>query len=162
LAAGAAIGASQPALALDYDRNDVRGRELGIVTLIAPVADNPVGVALRGTARRHMRRLYVGLEAQLGATLLPGPWLLLAGAVGAETADDAWQPLRGYAEAGVGALYAHTQVFDVLVFHGEAGVRYQLQSFERPHVLVHLGLRGMYNFTTIGAQVVTGIGWTFD
>ncbi len=147
---------------LDYDRNDVRARELGVNTLIAPINGAPLGLLVHGTARRNKRHLYLAMELQLGALVDHHPWVQLGGAVGGETADDAWTRLRGYGEVGTALIYANTKVADTLAFFGELGVRYQLRAFERPHLQVTGGLRGMTNFSHLGLLAQVGLAWTFD
>lgn len=148
--------------ALDYDRNDVRARELGVVAMIAPLARSPAGIAIRGTARRHSRFVYVGTEAQIGVQGSPGPWFAASVVVGGETADDAWRPLRGYGEIGTGLVVAWTRLSDLLAFHIEAGARYQVRTYGRPHMELGLGGRVLSNFNHIGVQLTTSVAWRFD
>ena len=176
------------AFALDYDRNEVVSRELALGGMMAPfdidprppVAcpydkrlvcesynSKPVGFFIRGSARRHRRNFYVGAEAQLGLTLPldsfgPHPWVGVGGAVGVETADNGWARVRGYSELGVGIYFANSSITDMLNFFFEVGGRYQLRVFDRPHFLLHLGIRGMTSFSELGLQVAAGVGWTFD
>lgn len=159
---GASATLSPPAHGLDYDRNDVRARELGLGTVLAPVAGRPLGLFVQGTARRHRRSIYLSTQLQLGALLGGLPWVHLAGAVGMETADDAWVRVRGYGELGTGIIFANTRLSDTLAFFGEVGVRYQIRAFARPHLLLHAGLRGMTNFSHAGVQAQVGVAWTFD
>ncbi|MSP90272.1 MAG: hypothetical protein EXR79_00465 [Myxococcales bacterium] len=148
--------------ALDYDRNDVRAREVGVVAMIAPIAGAPAGLAVRGAARRHSRFVYFGTEAQLGIQGTPGPWLSAAVVVGGETANDAWRPLRGYGELGTGLVVAWTRLSDLLAFHLEGGVRYQVRTYGRPHMEVGIGGRIISNFNNIGVQFTTSVAWRFD
>lgn len=127
----------------------------------------PIVLFVRGTARRQTRFFYVAGEAQVGVTFPSGgfsarPWLALGGAVGAETADDAWEKVRGYGELGTSLVYAHTRLADVLNFFVEGGLRYQVRSFERPHTLLHIGMRVLSNFSHVGYALQAGVGWTFD
>lgn len=158
----ACLGLPAPCHGLDYDRNDVRARELGIITMIAPIADQPFGMAVYGSARRHRRFLYMGTELQLGALVNGHPWVSAGGIVGVETADDAWARVRGYAEAGTALIFAYTKITDVLGFFGEVGVRYQLRALERPHLQITGGLRGLTNFSHGGVAAQIGLAWTFD
>lgn len=180
---------AQPAWARDYDRNDVVDRELSVGFGLSPVdvdprnpvacpapnatkvcAENssrPAVIALRGDARRHIRNFYMSAELELGATLPiagfgPHPWLGAGGAIGLETSGNGWDRLRGYGELGVLGVWADTTIAEVLNFTAEAGVRYQLLSSERPHVLLHLGVRGMYNFSYFGVMSFAGVSWMFD
>lgn len=197
VAAALAFGlVTAPAYALDYDRNDVLGREVAVGFGLSPADINPAAsmcldgktntprdkcpeaswrenevlpivLFVRGTARRQTRFFYVAGETQVGLTFPSagfnaGPWLALGGAVGVETVDDAWQRLRGYGEFGTQLTYTNTRLADMLSFSVEGGMRYQLQSFERPHTLVHIGLRVLSNFRHIGYALQAGIGWTFD
>ncbi len=177
-----------PAWARDYDRNDVAEREISIGYGLSPLdvdtraptfcTDNPALVcvaneqraqllAIRGTARHHIRRFYIAGELELGATLPIGnfpahPWLGVGGAVGLETANSGWERWRGYGELGVLVAWGDTRLAEMLAFTAEAGVRYQVQSTERPHLLLHLGLRGLYNFAYVGVMSFAGVSWTFD
>ena len=179
---------AQPALARDYDRNDVAEREIAVGFGLSPVdidtrapiycSDAPSKtceanvqranvLTVRGTARRHIRHFYMALEAELGATLPAGvlpahPWLAGGGAVGLESANNAWDAWRGYAEIGVLAIWADTRLAEALAFTGEAGIRFQTSTADRPHTLLSLGLRGMYNFSYVGVMGFAGVGWTFD
>lgn len=191
LVALALLLATVPARALDYDRNDVIGRELSLGFLLSPTdlrecpdgtrrfetkackaavpptPVQPAGLVLRGTARRHQRWFYVATELQAGL-LFPvadhgaRPWLEVAGAAGAETAHDGYEKLRGYGELGVALLYAHTRLSDTLAFFAEGGMRYQVRTYERPHWLLHIGVRAMHNFSQLGLLVHAGLGFTFD
>lgn len=176
------------AFALDYDRNEVVSRELAFGGMMAPFDvdprppvrctydkrlicesydSKPVGFFIRGTARRHRRNFYVGAEMQLGLTLPldsfgPHPWIGGGGAIGVETADNGWARVRGYSELGVGIYFSNSSITDMLNFFAEVGARYQLRVFDRPHFLLHLGIRGMTSFSEIGLQIAAGVGWTFD
>ncbi len=148
-------------LALDYDRNDVLGRELALGVAVLPVEGHPLGPFVRGTARRHTRALYFGGEAQLGATG-QGPWVTVAATVGGETAQDAWAPLRGYGEFGTQLMYAGTSVFDTLGFFLEGGMRYQVRTYERPHLQLGIGVRAVNNMQRTGFSAQFGVSWLFD
>ena len=122
---------------------------------------------VRGTARRHRGNLYVATEALLGVRLPAAgfsafPVIGVGGAVGWETASDSYKRLRGYGEAGVGLIYSGTYASDLLKVHLEAGMRYRVQTYERPHNYYHIGVRGVTNFAHVGAALVAGIGWAFD
>ncbi len=180
--------AARSAFARDYDRNDVAEREISIgyglspmdvdarppvfctdvpTVVCAPNIQRATVLMVRGTARKHIRRFYLSVEVELGATLPVGdfpahPWLGGGGAVGLETSDNGWDVLRGYAEIGVLAAWADTRLAETLAFTSEVGVRYQLLNAERPHLVLNLGLRVMYNFTYFGVMSFAGVGWTFD
>lgn len=177
-----------PAWALDYDRNDVVDRELSVgfgrasvdANLAAPVAcadrraytcianeSVPSVFVIRGMARRHARFLYVGGGLELGMTLPVDsfpvhPWIGLGGVVGAETANTAWTPLRGYAELGVLAAWANTQISEIANGTLEVGARYQVSDRGRPHLQLAAGIRGMTNLSFIGVMGFLGAVWTFD
>ena len=179
---------AQPALARDYDRNDVAERELSFGFGLSPVdvdtrppvacVSDPLKtceanvtrtemVAIRGTARKHLRFFYLAGEVEVGATLPNGdfpahPWLAGGGAVGLETSNNAWDRLRAYGELGILALWADTRLAESMAFTGEVGMRFQVKSTDRPHVLLHVGLRAMYNFSYLGIMSFAGVGWTFD
>lgn len=179
---------ASPAQARDYDRNDLAERELSVGFGLSPMdvdtrspvvcANDPSRnclenvaraeiIVIRGTARRHIRDFYMAAEAELGASLPVAefpvhPWLAVGGAVGFETADNGWDRLRGYAEIGALGIWANTRLAEQLAFTAEGGVRYVLSSTERPHVLLHLGLRGLYNFSYFGVMSFAGVSWTFD
>lgn len=176
------------ALGSDYDRNVVAERALALGAGIAPVDVDPAPptpcaddknrncvanisqpgvVFLRGSARRHIRRFYVGVEVELGATTPRAtfgvhPWLAGGASIGLETADNGWDRLRGYGELAVLAIWANTRIGETLTFAAETGVKWQLASTSRPHLLLHLGVRGLYNFSHLGAVAVLGAAWTFD
>ena len=179
---------SQVALARDYDRNDVAERELSIGYGLSPMdidtrgpvfcSDAPAKTCeanvartevfvVRGVARRHLRNFYLAVEAEVGASLPNAgfpvhPWLSGGGMTGLETSGNAWDRWRGYGELGVLAIWADTRLAETLCFTGEAGIRYQVSTSERPHMLVHLGARVMYNFSYVGVMSFAGVGWTFD
>jgi hypothetical protein len=180
---------AQPAWARDYDRNDVAERELSLGFGLAPVdvdprnpqacaapnaaitcienSSRPAVLLIRGTARHHIRHFYLAGELELGATMpvaeFPAhPWLAAGGAVGFETSGNAWDLLRGYGEIGILGVWANTTIAEILTFTAEAGVRYQIFSAARPHMLLHLGVRGMYNFSYFGVMSFAGVSWTFD
>ena len=158
----AVLGFGLPATALDYDRNDVLGREISLLGVVGPVDNHPVGLAVRGTARRHVDWFYRSLAFEVGGLSDVRPWLMISGAVGGESATDSWTAFRGYVEGGVAMLYAATELTQTLAFFTEAGVRYQVRYFERPHLQVHIGTRFMHNFSNYGLSVLTGVAWTFD
>jgi len=158
----AGLASPRAADALDYDRNDVRARELGLNMVVAPIAGNPLGILLHGKARRHRRQLYIGSELQVGALLDGHPWLGVGCMVGGETAADAWARERGYAELGTTLSYMNTKLGDALGFFAEVGVRYQVRAFDRPHLLITVGARGMTNFLHAGVAAQMGLAWTFD
>jgi hypothetical protein len=154
--------------ALDYDRNDVLTRGVGVGFALAPILGNcrtcsapPVTFA-RGFAGRQTRFLYFDIEAQLGVIYNGHPWVSRGGAVGGETADSAFVKLRGYAELGVAMIWMSQSLSDTLNFSGEVGLRYQVRSYSRPHTLLYIGARGLSNFNHIGAMIHAGLMWTFD
>lgn len=181
------LTAPTTASALDYEVNDIRSRELAIGGVLSPSDIDPrapgpcsptskaqctnlklpVGTVLRGSARRHRGHVYTGVEALAGLTwptdLLPAhPWLGGGAMIGLETAADGFRRVRGYGEIGLDAIWANTSVFDVLTAYSEAGIRIQVQQFERPHVLLLIGVRAMTNFRHLGYAMAVGVGWTFD
>ena len=185
LAAVALVG--RPAFGGDYDRNEVSARELAVAVAILPddLDRRPAGpctgvptkncsnfiqafgAVVRGTARRHRGNLYVGTEAWLGLHVPQqqfsgGPVIGVGGSVGWESAADGFRRLRGYVEGGVGLMWSGTAPSDLLKFHGEFGMRYQVQQFDRPHTYLHIGARAMTNFNNFGGTMVTGVGWSFD
>ncbi len=162
IAAVAAVAQARPASALDFDRNDVMARDLAVLGVVGAFANHPVGLVVRGSARRHNDWFYRGLSLEVGFLSDVRPWLMLAGAIGAETATDSWAAFRAYAEGGVGLMYASTGLGQMLAFHVESGIRYQIRSYERPHVLVHVGARVLHNFNNYGLAVISGVAWTFD
>ncbi len=182
----AALAVPNLAQALDYDLNDLAGREIGIGGALAPTdvdlraavkcpagktnCDNitqPFGTVLRGTARRHRGHLYMATEALLGLTWPTGslpahPWIGVGGALGFETAADGFARVRGYGELGADIVWTNTTVFDVLHVFTEFGLRLQVQQFGRPHTLLFLGARAMTNLDHIGLGMFGGVGFTFD
>lgn len=159
---------STSAHALDYDRNDVVLRGVGLGFALAPItpvcrtcSGSPVSF-VRGVAGRQTRFLYVDIEAQVGVVFNGHPWLGLGGAVGGETADNAFVRLRGYAEAGVAMIWMSNKLSDTLAFSGEVGLRYQVRSYSRPHTLLYIGARGLTNFNHLGGMVLGGLMWSFD
>lgn len=183
----AAAGLTRPAWAGDYDRNDLSARELagtamvmpddlderapgpcvGNTKLTCPNQSLALGMAVRGSARRHRGNFYVGTEAWLGmhfpqAQFSAGPVIGVGGLAGAETAADGYRRLRGYGEVGIDVLYAGTRVSDVFKVFTEFGLRYQTQTFDRPHSYLHIGSRISTNFNHFGIGMAVGMGWTFD
>lgn len=171
----------------DYDRNDVRARELTIMPLISPadidpelskpcapgkalICDHvvrPIGLLLRGTARRHLRRFYGSGEILIGATAPTDgfgghPWIGGGAAIGIESASDGFRRLRWYGELGGDVVFTYTSLGDMLNFFLEGGMRFQVQQFDRPHVYLHLGMRVLNNFRHFGYGLAGGVGWTFD
>ena len=177
-----------PAFARDYDRNDLAERELSLGFGLSPMdmdtripqtcPNNPMvlcalnvarteAVTVRASARRHMRFLYLGVEGQVGASLPTAvsstqPWLAAGATIGLETSNNGWDRWRGYGELAVLAIWANTRLAETLNFAGEFGVRYHLDSSSRPHTLLHLGVRAMYNFDLVGVMSYAGVSWTFD
>lgn len=176
----------QASEALDYDRNDVRARELSLMGLLSTAdvdprspgkctakskntclfVTQPFAVVVRGAARRHTRHLYIGTELLAGMTLptdLEGPHPLLGvgGMAGAETAADG-RRLRGYAELGAQIVWTATRLFDMLNFYGEVGARYQVMNYDRPRMHLGLGARALNNLERSGFAVNISLGWTFD
>ena len=146
----------------DYDRNVVLSRELGVGAMMLPVQDAPVAIFARATARKHLRYLYFGGEFSAGLVLDIRPMFSVAGAIGLESANDAWQPLRAYGEAGAGLFWANTSPRELLNLHLEAGVRYLMHAYRRPHLSIHMGVRALTNFARPGGTVVCGATWAFD
>ncbi len=146
----------------DYDRNDVLSRELGFGAMMLPVDGSPVALMVRGSARSHVRRFYFGTEVSAGFVLDVRPLLTVGTMIGLESADDAWQPLRAYAEVGAGLFWANTGPLELLNFHAEAGVRYIVTSFRRPHLSLHMGARALTSLARFGGTITCGVQWTFD
>lgn len=188
VAGGVVAVAAAPctAQALDYETNDVSVRELALGVQYASVdvdlrvkgrcpgstalcrnLSQPFGTFVRGAARRHRQHFYLGWEAQLG-TLFPTavsgarPWLFVGGMAGGETSATSYVPLRGYAEAGLGAAWANTRLGDSLQLFVEGGVRYRVITRWRPHWTVSAGVRATSNFALSGFQGLIGLGWAFD
>jgi hypothetical protein len=179
---------ASPAYARDYDRNLVAEREVSVGFGLSPMdldtrvpqacagsktttcAENIARanvITVRGSARRHQRNFYLGGELELGAVLPASgfgthPWIGLGGTIGLETSNNAWDRLRGYGELGVLGAWADTRIAEILCFTSEVGVRYQVDTSARPHVLLHLGVRGLYNFSHVGVMSFAGMSWTFD
>lgn len=171
----------------DYDRNDLSARELAVMPFISP-ADidpelakpctagkaticqhvvQPIGLLLRGTARRHRRQFYGSGEVLIGATAPTDgfsamPWIGGGAAIGMESATDGFRKLRWYGELGGDLAFTNTSLGDMLNFYLESGMRFQVQQFDRPHVYLHLGMRVTNNFRHFGYGLVGGVGWTFD
>ncbi len=175
------------ATAGDYERNEVNGRELavGFATWPDDLDERPaakcpskptavcsneafgIGPILRGAARRHRGNLYVATEAILGLRLPAGgysafPTLGVGGAIGWETAADSYKRLRGYFEIGAGMIYTGTAMTDLFKLHVESGLRYRVQTYERPHAYLHIAARAMSNFAHGGSALTAGVGWAFD
>ncbi len=147
---------------LDYDRNDVLGRELGFFAGSLPIDGRPLGLAVRGVARRHTRFLTLGTEVLIGATSAPRPLIGVMALLGAETSDNAWDRLRGYGEFGFGLMWANNELFDLLSFHVEGGTRILIQDAARPHLSLTLGMRLSTDFSGVGFAFLTGMSWAFD
>lgn len=162
VAIGLTAAVPRSSLAGDYDRNAVMARELSLCAMRMPVEGAPIGATVRGTARSHLRYTYLAAEAQLGISTDLRPIAQAGGAFGLETADDDWQPIRGYSELGVGLFWARSGLSDLLLFHLEAGARYMVRSFERPHLKLHMGMRASTNLGRLGFTLVTGVSWSFD
>lgn len=171
----------------DYDRNDLSARELAVMPFVS-AADidpglpgpctpgktavcqrvvQPVGLLLRGTARRHLRQFYGSGEILIGATaptdgFSTGPWIGGGAAIGLESATDGFRKLRWYGELGADLSFTNTSLGDLLNFFLEGGMRFQVQQFDRPHVYLHLGMRVSNNFRHFGYGLAGGVGWTFD
>jgi hypothetical protein len=172
LAAALACGlsAASVAQARDYDRNDVAVRGLGVVLGVAPVdkttgcksCAQPVAGVLRGMAAQQRRHLYIGGEVMLGMLEDARPWLSGGALIGLETASSAQEKLRAYAEFIASLGYYDARLADILSFAVEAGLRYQVRDYVRPHMLVTLGVRGGSNLNRGFAMVHAGLLWTFD
>ena len=130
--------------------------------MMLPIDGAPVALMARGAARRHDRRFYFGTEASLGLVLDIRPMITVGTMIGLETADDAWQPLRAYAETGVSMFWANTGPLELLNFHAEVGVRYLVTSYKRPHLSLHMGMRAITSLARFGGTVTCGATWTFD
>ncbi len=150
------------AMAKDYERNDVSSRELGVLLARTSFASAPFATLVRGVARRHTRFFYVATEVMLGTTFKPAFYGSLGGAMGIESAEDAYQPVRGYLEVGVTGQWSQSSIFELLNIHLESGVRLQLKTTVRPHMYAHAGARLMTSFKTYGLGLTFGVGWTFD
>jgi len=185
--AAATVAGAAPAHAGDYDRNDVSGRELAAWFAVLPTDRDPrkpgpcitaktqtcqfvtlpLAFGVRGSARRHARQTYLGVEALIGVSAPPSPYdasiaIGVGATLGVETADDAYRRLRGYGELGIDVLYAGTRVNDWVTVFAEAGMRYQAIAYERPHTYLHIGARITNNFVHFGGHLSAGVGWTFD
>ena len=182
-----ALFAATPCHAGDYERNDVAGRELGAFVGILPAdldprpqgpcpknntqtcrfVTLPLAMAVRGAARRHVRGFYLGTEIVLGASLPAAPYgssLVVGGGgmIGVESADDSFKRFRAYAEMGIELMSAGTKVGDWLHIFLEGGMRYQTQTFQRPHSYLFTAVRALNNFNHFGLGLTAGMGWTFD
>ncbi|MBM4342441.1 MAG: hypothetical protein FJ100_03570 [Deltaproteobacteria bacterium] len=187
VAIAAATAWPQLAAAGDFERNEVLGRELAAGVAVVPDdidfrAPGPcpgatkvqclnqslaVGPIVRGAARRHRGNLYLGSEVVLGMRVPLGefsafPIIGAGAAIGWETAADSYKRLRGYGEFGASLVYSGTRASDLLKFHVEAGLRYRVKTYERPHSYIHIGARVINNFAHFGAALFSGIGWAFD
>ena len=136
-------------------------------SLICQHVVQPIGLLLRGTARRHLRQFYASGEVLVGATsptdgFSAGPWLGGGAAIGLESATDGYRRLRWYGELGADLAFTNTSLGDMLNFYLESGMRFQVQQFDRPHVYLHLGMRVSNNFRHFGYGLAAGVGWTFD
>ena len=146
----------------DYDRNVVLSRELGVGAMMLPLDGAPVAFLARATARSHVRHFYFGGELSAGFVLDVRPMVSTAATIGMESADNAWEPLRAYGEAGGGLFWAMSSPRELLNFHIEGGVRYLVRSYRRPHLSLHMGVRALTNFGHAGGTVICGATWTFD
>lgn len=168
LVVGIGLFAARPSPALDYDRNDVLTRGIGMGFAVAPIratcytCSAPLASFVQGTAGRQTRFLFVATEVQLGMVFNGHPWLSVGGLTGLETADNAFVPLRGYGQIGVAFTYMSNVLADVMVFSAEAGLRYQARSYSRPHTLLYLGVRALSNLGHSTGMVHGGLMWTFD
>jgi hypothetical protein len=160
----ASVFSSGSAAALNYERNDVRGRELAFAMMRTPVEGLPVTLGLRGSARRHIRHVYYGTSAWLGWALNNRPVLMLSGSIGLESAANAFEPYRSYGELGIGTFWAATDEWlrKLMTFHAEVGIRWTVRDWNRPHWQAFAGLRTFANFRFVGVAAVTGINFTFD
>lgn len=161
---------SSLALARDYDRNDVAVRGLSVVLGMAPVdkttgcksCAQPLAGVLRGMAAQQRRHLYIGGELMLGLLTDARPWVSGGALIGVETASSAQEKLRAYGEFIASLGYYDSRLGDILSFALEAGMRYQVRDYVRPHMLVSLGVRGGTNLGHGFAMVQAGVLWTFD
>ena len=129
-----------------------------------PVDGLPIAIGVRGSARRTIRHVYYGTNLWIGYALDNRPVLMFGGAIGLESADTSFQTLRGYGELGASTFWAATDtpMLDLLAFHTEAGLRWTIRDWSRPHWQLCLGLRVFANFRAIGLAAVTGINFNFD
>ncbi len=167
LLAGIGLFAARPSLALDYDRNDILTRSVGLGFAIAPIrtctdCSAPMASFVQAAAGRQTRFLFVATEVQLGVVFNGHPWLSLGGITGFETADNAFVPLRAYGQLGVAFTYMSDVLADLLVFSAEAGMRYQVRSYSRPHAMLFMGVRALSNLGHTSGMVHGGLMWTFD
>jgi hypothetical protein len=130
-----------PALALDYERNDVSVRSLGVAAGIASTPGRPVLTWLHGTARHHVRFVYFGMELNAGLTFQPHPFVAAGGFAGVETATSAYTRMRGYAQAGA---------------------RYLLSSHARPFIGLEAGVRLESNLARPAGGVLLSTYFVFD
>lgn len=150
------------AVALDYDRNDVLVRELSAVVMAVPSDTAPIGVMVRGVARRQTRNLGLGVEVLAGVSTDPRPLVGVGGIVGFESSSNAWDMLRVYGETGVGMMVVSSDPMDWLQFHVEGGARILLSALDRPHLSLTSGLRIVSSFRHFGWGLQVGLSWTFD
>lgn len=151
-----------PALALDYERNDVSVRSLGVAAGIASTPGRPVLTWLHGTARHHVRFVYFGMELNAGLTFQPHPFVAAGGFAGVETATSAYTRMRGYAQAGAQAAWMSNRLTDVLLLHVETGVRYLLSSHARPFIGLEAGVRLESNLARPAGGVLLSTYFVFD
>ncbi len=160
----AAMCLASPAHGLDYERNDVLGREVGIGLMRTPTNGLPMTLVVRGTARRHARHFYVDGSVFMGMTFEVQPLLMGTVSFGMESADDSFRRVRGYGEVGSGLFFANSEkpLLDLLAFHLEGGLRIHLRTWARPHTQVTVGVRLLSNFRFVGLMGMVGTNFTFD
>lgn len=150
--------------ALNYERNDLRARELSLAIMRTPDTGLPLSIAVRGSARRHIRHVYYGTSALLGWSSANRPVTMLSVAIGLESAATAFQRMRGYGELGAGAFWGATEspLKDLMTFHAEGGIRWNIRDWSRPHWQIVFGVRVFANFENIGWAAITGMNFNFE
>lgn len=158
------MGVPATASALNYERNDTKAREVGLSLMRTPVEGLPITLAIRGSARRHIRHLYYGTSLWLGYAFDNRPMGMFSGSIGLESADTAFEGLRTYGELGIGLFWAASEnpLQDVMAFHAEGGMRWNLRDWDRPHVQLAIGVRAFANFGSFGLAAMTGLNFVFD
>ncbi|GEM_PF-2828263 len=160
----ALVFAAAPAHGLDYELNDVQGREISVGVARAPVDSLSIAFLARGSARRQSRYLYSGATLMLGWVLDNRPLAMATGEIGVESASDAFTKVRFYGELGAGLFWAASEKpwLELLTFHAEGGIRWNLRTWARPHWQLATGVRLFANFQAIGLGLFTGVNFKFD
>ena len=156
------LGFAANASALDYDRNDVLVREVSALVLAVPSDTGPIGVTVRGVARRQTRNFGLGLEVIAGMTTDPRPYLGVGAIIGVESSSNGWDRIRVYGEGGVGVAWYSNNPMDLLNFHIEGGTRILMSSLDRPHLALTTGLRIVTSLRHVGWGLQIGMSWSFD